>query len=118
MPTAASSWSTFTSTSEVRRRAGGRTKYNAVRTFKADMRRVEVEKRFAEYGFVRGAQARIARELKVHRSTVSRDVRRLWAPVGETCPTCERWMANKEWESLEDDRTTRLGYVLVRQHSR
>ena len=80
MPTAAPSWSAFRSSSEVHRRAGDRRKFNAMRKFKADMRRVKVENLFAEYGFARGARARIARELKVHRSTVSRDIRRLWPP--------------------------------------
>jgi IS30 family transposase len=69
------------------------------------MRRVEVEELFAAYGFAYDARARIARELGVNRSTISRDVRRLWAPKGETCPTCERWMTYKAWEQLRDDRS-------------
>jgi DNA invertase Pin-like site-specific DNA recombinase len=113
MPTAASSWSAPTSTSEAHRRAGGRRKYNSVRRFRADMRRVEVQKLFAEYGFAHGARSRIARELNVHRSTVSRDVRKLWAPEGETCPTCERWMADKQWAKLEEDRLPRLSDLVA-----
>ena len=112
MPTVASSWSAPTSTSEVRRRAGGRRKYNSVRRFKADLRRVEVEKLFAAYGFTRGARARIARELGVNRSTVSRDIRRLWAPGGQTCDTCERWMDDKNWEQLQEDRPPRLSDLM------
>jgi DNA invertase Pin-like site-specific DNA recombinase len=113
MPTAASSWSAPTSGSEVHRRAAGRTKYNSVRRFKADLRRVEVQKLFAQYGFARGARARIARELGVDRSTVSRDIRRLWAPDGETCPTCERMMTHREWKQLEDDRPPRLSDLVA-----
>jgi hypothetical protein len=77
------------------------------------MRRVEVERLFAEYGFARGARARIARELGVNRSTVSRDVRTLWAPEGETCPTCERMMTYKAWEQLQGDRPPRLSDLVA-----
>lgn len=118
MPNAASSWSAPTSTSEVHRRAGGRRKYNSVRRFKADLRRIEVEKLFAEYAFARGAQARIARELGVNRSTVSRDIRRLWAPEGEVCSKCERMMSYKEWAQLEADRSPRLSDLVAPSPSR
>jgi DNA invertase Pin-like site-specific DNA recombinase len=106
-------WSAPTSTSEVHRRAGGRRKYNSVRRFKADLRRVEVEKLFAEYAFARGAQARIARELGVNRSTISRDIRRLWAPEGEVCPKCERMMTYAGWVQLQDDRPPRLSDLVA-----
>jgi IS30 family transposase len=84
-----------------------------MRQFNAAMRRIEVERRFAEEGFRWGARARIARELHVHPSTITRDLRKLWAPEGERCPTCERAMSFKEWEQLEEDRTTYLRNVLA-----
>ena len=113
MPNAASTWSAFTSTSEVHRRAAGRRKYNSVRTFHADMRRVEVEKLFAAYGFAHGSRSRIARELGVNRSTISRDIRRLWAPEGEACPKCERMMTYKKWKQLEEDRPPPLSDLVA-----
>ena len=59
------------------RRASGRRHYNAWRKLKAAMRRREVERLMAAEGaglFAWGAQAEIARQLGVHRSTVSRDM--------------------------------------------
>lgn len=110
----ASSWSAFTTTSEANRRAAGRRHYNAMRRFNGDLRRVEVGKLITAYGLGRGVKARIARELGVHPSTISRDLREMWgSPDGQTCETCERWMADKHWVKLEDDRTKRLASVLA-----
>jgi len=77
------------------------------------MRRTEVEKLFAEYGFARGAQARIARELGVNRSTISRDVQRLSGSNVKVCPECERPMSDRGWEQLEVDQSRRAHIVLA-----
>jgi hypothetical protein len=65
-------WSTFTftSTSEAHRRASGRRRYNAVRRFHADVRRIEVARLTAnavpEHGrAINGLNVRIARALEV-----------------------------------------------------
>jgi hypothetical protein len=70
-------------------RAGGRRHYNAVRQFRALARRLKVLELADRFGlFLRGAQARIARELGVHRSTVCRDLKvllreyRAWVDEG------------------------------------
>ena len=84
-----------------------------MRQFNADLRRVEVGRLITKYGVGCGTRARIVRELNVHRSTITRDIQRLWAPEGEKCPTCERWMHYKKWEQLEEDQTRRPGNVLA-----
>jgi DNA-binding CsgD family transcriptional regulator len=68
------------------RRASGRRRYNARRKLNAAMRRHEVERLLVAEGlglFTWGTQAEIARCLGVHRSTVSRDMRRF---LGELSP--------------------------------
>lgn len=98
------SWSAPTSTAEAHGRASGRRKYNALRQFNADLRRIEVGKLLTEYGFIRGTNARIAKDLGVHASTVTRDLRRILNPDdGRACPVCERWMSHKHWDRLQED---------------
>jgi len=70
--------------------AGGRTLHNKVRQAEAMVRTVEVLLLFKERGFGRGMQAQNARELGVHRSTIGRDIRKIFWPDGAACPTCER----------------------------
>jgi hypothetical protein len=86
-------WSARVPTHEMQRRAGGRRGLNAVRQFRADLRRLEVSRRLRAYGLLRrGAQARIARELGVSEATISRDVAVLMgtAPRAGRCPLCGR----------------------------
>jgi DNA-binding CsgD family transcriptional regulator len=71
-----SSWGYPTSTTEAYRRASGRRAYNQFRQDQALLRPLEVYKLWALYGFHYGVKARIARELGIHRSTVTRDLRR------------------------------------------
>ncbi len=113
MPTSPSSWSAFTSTSEASRRAGGRSHYNSMRQFHAAMRRIKVEQLFAEYGFVHGAKARIARELDVSPSTITRDIQRLSGSKEKVCRECERPMSDRGWEQLEVDQSRRACNVLA-----
>ena len=58
------------------RRASGRRHFNAVRRFRQSRRRCKVIDLVVQYGaFTHGTQARVARELGVSESTISRDVR-------------------------------------------
>src|SRR5438132_11335174 len=59
---------------EVAARAGGRRRYNSVRQFNSTLRRAQVIELAKEHGLGRGARAQIARELGVHRSTITRDL--------------------------------------------
>ena len=85
--TSPSTWSVPTTTQEVVRRAAGRRTYNARRQFDAAARRIEVLKMLRQYGLSRGTQAKIARTLGVHPSTIARDVRILFGPVAPEAET-------------------------------
>jgi hypothetical protein len=68
-------WSAATDPETVARRAGGRQAYNWQRQVARTVRRWRLVRLLKKYGlWRRGTLARIARELGVHRSTVSRDV--------------------------------------------
>jgi hypothetical protein len=80
-------WSRLVSDDEANRRAAGRRHYNSLRQFHAAHRRHRVLQLLQEYGIDHGVRARIAAELGVHRSTISRDFAflfTLWFP----CPAC------------------------------
>jgi hypothetical protein len=70
-------------------------------------RQIEVLLLLEEKGFERGVQAQIARELGVHRSTITRDMRRIFWPNSQACPTCERDWSVKMWKQLYEDRQRR-----------
>lgn len=57
--------------------AGGRRRYNAERRIRRELRRKQVADLLLKFGWFRGIQTKIARELDVSRSVVSRDVRAL-----------------------------------------
>jgi hypothetical protein len=72
-------WSEPVSDDLAARRAGGRRRYNARRAILARFRQARVmELLCAAPPLAHGTQARIARELGVHRSTVSRDIRQVY----------------------------------------
>ena len=60
------------------RRAGGRRHYNKTRRHAIYWRLVALEEIFRSEGYVPGDYARWAARLGVSRSTICRDVRRLW----------------------------------------
>jgi DNA invertase Pin-like site-specific DNA recombinase len=68
-----------------RRAAGGRRHYNAIRTLNAQTRRVAVIELLHKHGRAHGVQTRIARELGVSRSTISRDIAALAWPRCQAC---------------------------------
>jgi hypothetical protein len=81
-------WSAPTDWQTVCARAGGRRRYNAVRTFLADLRRRAVLELLEEIGGLpRGAQAEIARQLGVHRSVISKDLKKI-LPLAKPCERC------------------------------
>ncbi len=83
-------WSETVATDEAHARYLGRRRYNALRRDQAALRRHRVAELLGEVGYLQpGVQARIARHLGVHRSTISRDVRALLRGLpAPTCPCC------------------------------
>ena len=81
-------WSDRTDPETVARRVAGRRHYNAVRTFRAALRRREVAALLLD-GL---SQSDIARQLGVHRSTICRDMVSLrdMARAEVVCPVCGR----------------------------
>lgn len=68
-------WSAQTEFETVCKRAAGRRRYNAERRAKARERfKIVLQLTFPPEGRKRGSQARLARALGVHRSTICRDV--------------------------------------------
>lgn len=90
------SWSRLTSSDEAHRRAAGRRHYNAVRQIDVIERRVEVRGLIEEYGWGHGARQRIADELGVDRSTISRDFRALGLGPRPGPPSVKK-MSTAQW---------------------
>ena len=70
--------------------AGGRARYNGVRTLRAQIRRAEVARLLLRHGWRYGTGVRIAEALGVSEATVSRDIYRLFreTPLRSHCPIC------------------------------
>jgi hypothetical protein len=100
-------WSDPVTNDEAHARAAGRRAYNSTRQFKAMMRTGEVVRLLSERGWSRGVQAEIARELGVHRSTVTRDIQRALFAHSRPCPTCKQWVSDKQWDRLRKEREGR-----------
>ena len=97
-------WSDPVSNSEAISRAGGRRHYNSVRQWQALARAYRVMELLQDRGLGYGVRTQIARELGVHRSTITRDVNRILRTDGTNCPTCERWLSHKQWNMLREAR--------------
>jgi hypothetical protein len=80
-------WSAPTTKDEVARRAAGRARYHALRRFQRQLRRQQVIELLGRYGYDRGVQARISRELGVSEASISRDVAALLKDRAP-CPCC------------------------------
>jgi hypothetical protein len=80
-------WSQRTTWDTVCKRVAGRAKYNAVRRFKAELRRGEVLQLLHAWGWRHGVQVRIAEALRVSESTISRDLA-LILPLYTECEHC------------------------------
>jgi hypothetical protein len=89
-------WSEPTDWATVCKRNRGRARYNSWRQYLATMRRRRVLEYLAAWGWKRGVQTMIARELGVHRSTISRDFRVLM-PVVKECRTCHGLTPRAWW---------------------
>jgi hypothetical protein len=89
-------WSELTTWEEVKRRAGGRAKYNALRQFGAAMRRRQVLHLLGELGWTYGVQATMARRLGVSEATISRDMAQL-LPLVKPCPACGQFILREWW---------------------
>jgi hypothetical protein len=81
-------WQARVSDDEAYHRAGGRKRWNSLRTFLADQRRRQLLELVLELGGLeRGAQSRIAEALGVHRSVISKDLKRI-LPLAKVCEGC------------------------------
>jgi hypothetical protein len=81
-------WSAPTDWQTVYRRAYGRRRYNAMRRFLADQRRNQLLTLVIKLGGLqRGAQTKIAQALGVHRSTISKGLKRVM-PLAKICGEC------------------------------
>ncbi len=90
-----------TSPEAAARRAGGRRRYNADRQTDALLRRHLVAQMLGEYGFERGAQSRMAEDLGVHRSTISRDLDWLLEDKRRPCQTCGTRLTPEQWRNAD-----------------
>lgn len=93
-------WSSPTTRAEVIARANGRRAYNSRRQRMAVLRRAEMLRLFNQYGTGYGVRARIARELGVARSTITRDFREAVWLHQQPCPTCGTVLDNKAWQAI------------------
>jgi hypothetical protein len=90
-------WNHPRSWDEVCRRHAARSRWNAVRRVLAESRRQEVLTLLLEYGGLqRGVQRRLAEALGVHRSVISKDLKKL-LPLVTICPTCGALQPREDW---------------------
>ena len=82
---------------EICRRASGRRRYNAHRSFMAEMRRAKLAKLFDRFDpFERGTRKKLAKVLGVSEATISRDLA-VMLPLVEECPTCHQFIPRTWW---------------------
>lgn len=83
------------------RRAGGRRRYNAARHEEMLLRRYRLAHLLEEFGLERGAQSRMAEELGVNRSTISRDLVAVLGSPTRACPTCSTRLTPVQWKGAD-----------------
>lgn len=96
-------WNNEVSHDEMCRRASGRRQYNAVRQFRAELRRREIIDLTIRRGlvpFTHGMQSRLAEHFGVSRSTICRDLARIREDNYRAgcCPTCGSYMRDRVWK--------------------
>jgi len=96
--TSTSRWSNHVSGAEAHARAGGRARYNRERHFRAIIRRTFAICRYFELDGLPGTKAQIAREFKVARSTITRDIHQWFGDQTQLCPTCFRPTCSDNWD--------------------
>ena len=99
----ATNWNQRTDSVTAAKRAGGRRKYNALRQFKAEFRRMKLSALLGNTD--RGCQSQFAKELGVSRSTICRDLARLKAAWLQHLDTKVR--AVPPWEIREFNKQKR-----------
>jgi hypothetical protein len=110
IPKARNTWSRATSDDEAHRRAAGRNRYNFHRRVGAHLRRQQVIELWGELNqrgglglYEHGAKAEIARQLGVNRSTITRDLQRIFAEwQTHPCPTCGSLVELSQLTRLEE----------------
>jgi hypothetical protein len=96
-------WSARTTADEASRRAGGRRRYNFWRRCIRDLRRAQVWRLLQAYPvFHRGKVMAIARELKVHASTICRDIQALKRRL-RACSQCGQFPRPATADERDDD---------------
>jgi len=90
-------WSQRVDWDTVCRRARGRARYNALRRFRAQLRRREVLHLWHRRGDKPGLQTLIAAHLGVSKSTICRDLQRIF-PLMTDCPTCGQLRPRRWWD--------------------
>ena len=91
------------------RRAGGRRRYNRTRQIQAEYRLTQVVRLLDKFGFCHGYQTRIAEELGVSRSTICRDIARLFRRHWGGKEAKEQYQAQQqmEWRIRAEDKLER-----------
>ena len=79
------------------RRVAGRRRINSKRHREAERRRDQVVRMVDVYGLEHGVRQRIADELGVHRSTISRDIQAAIYAPRETLPPTPHQISASEW---------------------
>jgi hypothetical protein len=80
-------WSQRTDWDTVCRRTRGWVKYNSLRRLRAQLRRLEVLQLWHRWGGKPGVQTLIAAHLGVSKSTICRDLQRIF-PLSRECAHC------------------------------
>ncbi len=105
-------WSAAADPETVKRRAAGRRHYNACRAFARDVRRcrlLHVLRKSDLNIYDRGTRAKLARILRVHRSTITRDLAALFRGRNDPCRCCGRFSHTSDPENLDEPALDELG---------
>jgi len=93
-------WSQHVDWDTVCKRARGRANYNSRRRLAAQLRRREVLQLWHRWGDKPGLQTLMAAHLGVHKSTICRDLQRIF-PLMTECPTGGQLQPRAWWRDAE-----------------